>query len=141
MKKLIFVLIVLLITSCKKEEINNVTFPEVGLYGDNLLNNQTEYYAECDLSLAAKLEGDVKLEIVITYLDGSIWETSYTNNTDIDRITIDNTQKFTSIHSNDIFDTWIIVYHDSHYKIDYYINDKLVKSKNITVYSDGCYNP
>lgn len=132
----------LLLISCEdKETESTITYPEVGFYGDNLLNDKTEYIANCDLSLAAELKGNSKLSIVITYLDGSIWQTSYTNNTIINRITIDNVQTFTSIHSNDVFDTWIIVFQDSHYRIDYYENGKLAKSKQITIFSDGCYSP
>jgi hypothetical protein len=133
---------ILVISSCHEEDDPEILYPAIGFYGDNILmKGKTEYAAEQDYSLQAKLPEGQKVKIIITgrsvtFPTGVWYNASATNNWAISKFDQNTyTQIYQSIDGGHTCDHRIY-FEVGTFQIDYYENDAAAPTATKTIQVD-----
>ena len=141
----LIILIIVLISSCDKEENSSIEYPITGLYGDNILQKEKIEFTNRENSFQSKIPGGKNVKIIITgktvsndgLIPSGIWYYDPTTSsnwsvTNFDETT--NTQTFSSTNGGQTSDVKMM-FDNGTFEIDYYENNSLTPtmSKTITV--------
>ncbi len=139
MNKIYFIIIITLafFYSCKKDQPEEIIYPETGLFGINILDKTNVSYTPAQSSFTAEVLNGAKLKIVITAQNEGIW---YYRLNSINNWTITTFEKesksqiFKALSNNQKCDL-SIRFETGSFKIDYYeMGDSLISyTKTIQV--------